>query len=232
MLEAAPDDLFGSIDEDGKMTSNSLAQLGRRVASALGLAGVSTDDEPAESGADAGGSPSANDSDPGSDPGSTMERDKLINEITSNSEIERESLEGMGDTCLQSTHEHVVGDDDGGTDPTGNGGTNDVAEQLAAIEEKMVTEDELEDVVANAQQQNEKEERVERIIANSAEYDSDDKADLLDTPDAVLEDIEAGISSNGTLPGATGAAERATANAGAGDDDPSEYSDGMIGGDL
>lgn len=234
MLAEAPDDLFGATD-DGDMSANTLVALGKSVAATLGLTGAPAVDEAAESANDAGGTPSANGSPP-DDGGSNMtDRDELIDAITSNSELKRESLEGMGDQCLQTTHDHVVGDDpgDGGTGPTGNGGdtTDDLAERLDTIESQMVTEDDLEDVVANATQQSEKEERVERIIANSAEYDADDKETLLDTPDAVLEDIEGGLSSNGTLPGRAGAAERATANA-AGGDDLDEYPDGTIGGDL
>jgi hypothetical protein len=242
MLEAAPDDLFGA-REDGEMSSNTLAELGRRVVSALWPAGranktmgAATGNE-SDSPVDAGSDPATSDSD-ADDPEETMQREDLIKEITSNSEIERESLEGMGDQCLQSTHEHVVGNEsgDGGTETTGDGGSSGetedaITDRLDSIENQMVTEDQIEDVVANAQEQTEKEQRVERIIANSAEYDSDDKGDLMDTPEPVLEDIEDGLSSNATLPGAAGAADRATANA-AGGDDLDEYSDGTVGGDL
>lgn len=241
MLEAAPDDLFGSTD-DGEPSANTLLDLGRRVAATLGLTDGSTETMPAESGVDdVGGSPTANGSAPGDDPGTTMERDKLIDDITSNSEIERESLEGMGDTCLESTHEHVVAnsdeeeDDDADeqTETTDGGQTladmtvDELGDALA--DQGFVTEGDVGEAVANAQQRSEKEKRVERIVANSSEYDSDDKETLLDTPEGVLEDIEAGLSSNATLPGATGAADRATANA-AGGDDADDYPDGTIGG--
>lgn len=42
-----------------------------------------------------------------------IDREELIDDIASNSEIKPESLEGMGDTCLQTTHESIVGNDDG-----------------------------------------------------------------------------------------------------------------------
>jgi hypothetical protein len=228
---------------DGEPSENTLLELGRRLASTVGLSGASSGDEPAESGTGAEGTPSANGSDPGSDLGSNMKRDELIDEITSNSEIKRESLEGMGDTCLQSTHEHVVAnasgdgdedDDDGQTTNTGGDtladmSVDDLAGALA--DQGFVTEDSLEDVVANAQQQSEKEQRVEQIVANSSEYDEDDKSDLMDTPESVLADIEDGLSANATLPGATGAADRASANA-SGGDDADEYPDGTIGGGV
>ncbi|SNZ18158.1 hypothetical protein SAMN06269185_3269 [Natronoarchaeum philippinense] len=252
MLEAAPDDIFGSTD-DGEPSANTLLSLGKRVASTIGLTG-SSGDEPAESGTESGvpeggyetaptdSNPDRGSSDPGDDPGATMERDTLIKQITANSEIKRESLEGMGDACLQSTHEHIVanaGGDGNGDDDDDNGqATNTGGQTIADLtvdelgnelaDQGFVTEDSLEDVVANAQQQTEKEQRVERIVANSAEYDEDDKDDLMDTPESVLADIETGLSSNSTLPGATGAADRATANAGG--DDADEYPDGTIGG--
>ncbi|WP_436933687.1 hypothetical protein [Halovenus marina] len=249
MLEEAPDDLFGST-EDGEPTSNALSKMRDWFASTLGLT-ASNETMGAESPVDGSGEkggygvirPSARgSSDPADMPGSTMERDKLINEITANSNIKRESLEGMGDQCLQSTHEHVVANEegDGGEeedDETTSGSGQTLADmtidELAdGLEQQgFVTEGDVSEAVANAQQQSEKEERVERIIANSAEYDSEDKETLMETPEGVLEDIEAGLSSNGTLPGSTGAADRATANA-SGGDDLDEYSDGSIGGDL
>jgi hypothetical protein len=261
MLEAAPDDLFGA-REDGEMSSNTLTELGRRVVSTLWPTGAANETMGAATGTESGtpvGSAETPSEDPrgnGSAPGDSGEdsmtnREELIDAITSNSAIKRESLEGMGDTCLETTHENVVGNTDGGDggdgDDGGDGGSDaasgadggaqtladmtvdDLADGLA--ERGFVTEDDLGEAVANAQQQSEKEQRVERIIANSAEYDADDKPTLLETPESVLEDIEAGLSSNATLPGATGAADRATANA-TGGDDPSEYSDGTIGGDL
>lgn len=255
MLEAAPEDLFGSTD-DGEPSANTLLDLGRRVASTLGLTSASGEtmgaespvDPPAADGlsipssVDAEAPPSANGSDPDdSGEDSMTNREELIDAITSNSDIKRESLEGMGDTCLQNTHEHIVanseedeGDEDEQTETTGENTLADMTvDDLAGAlaEQGFVTEGDLGEAVANAQQQSEKERRVERIVANSSEYDSEDKEDLLETPESVLEDIEAGLSSNATLPGATGAADRATANA-AGGDDVDEYTDGTIGGDL
>lgn len=246
MLADAPDDLFGAREGD-EMSSNTLSELGRRLVSAFWPTGTATETIGAATGSGpespvgAEEDSATGNTDP-ADPGDTMQRDKLIDEITSNSKITRESLEGMGDTCLQNTHEHVVAnaDDDGGDNggqETNDGGAATLADMTvddlagALDEQGFVTEDDLGEAVANAQEQTEKEQRVERIVANSAEYDSDDKETLLETPESVLEDIEAGLSSNGTLPGAAGAADRATANA-AGGEDPDDYSDGTIGGDL
>jgi len=241
MLEAAPADRYGSI-EDGEPSANTLLDLGRRFASALGLTDAPFANEPAESGADVEGVPSANDSDPATGRDSDMKRDTLIDEITSNSKIERDSLEGMGDQCLQATHEHVVAntenegdgenEDEQTSDDGGSGGETladmTVDDLAGALDDQgFVTEDDLGEAVANAQEQSEKEQRVKRIIANSSEYGEDDKDALMDTPEGVLEDIESGVSSNSTLPGATSAADRATANA-TGGEDADEYPDGTI----
>jgi len=242
MLDAAPDDLFGATD-DGDMSANTLLGLGRRAASLLGLTGAPTSDEAAESASDAGGTPSANGSDPGDTGGDTMDnREKLIDDITSNSKIERESLEGMGDQCLQATHEHVVANADGGDgedddeQTTDNGGEtladmslDDLADGLA--ERGFVTEGDLGEAVANAQEQQTARQRAERIVANSAEYEEDDVEWLADLPEKELDKKEQAVQSSGGLPGRAGAAERATANAG-GDDALDDYPDGTVGGDL
>jgi len=242
MLAAAPADLFGARDGD-EVSSNTLAELGRRVVDRLWPSTDSIETTGAESpaGPEANSDPAPDATDPATESEPDMERETIIEQITANSNIKRESLEGMGDQCLQSTHEHVVANSEGGDDDdettTDSGGEDTLAdmtvgELASALDEQgFVTEDDVGEAVANAQQRSEKEQRVDRIVANSSEYDEDDKETLLETPAGVLEDIEAGLSANATLPGATGAADRATANA-AGGDDPSDYSDGTIGGDL
>ena len=242
--------LFGSVrsflgwaDNDGEPTANEPAESG---------VGCSHDELPDGESCPACDHVAANSppTDSATEPGTSMERDTIIEQITANSNIKRESLEGMGDQCLQNTHEHVVanagddddddGDVDGGSAAGGDGGQTQsgggqtladmtVDDLAGALDDQgFVTEDELGEAVANAQQKTEKEERVERIIANSKEYAEDDKGDLMETPGGVLEDIESGLSSNASLPGATGSAERATANASG--DDADEYTDGTIGG--
>lgn len=247
MLEAAPSDLFGSRD-GGEVSSNVLSELGRRLVDAVWPTGA-TSDEPAESGVTVEDgengfvhSSTEDSSDPAGSRDSDMERDTIIEQITANSNIKQESLEGMGDQCLKATHEHVVGnadDDDNDDDQTqtqtqsGDGQTlgDMTVDELgdALRDQGFVTEDAVSEAVANAQEKTEKEERVERIIANSSEYSGDDKETLMDTPQGVLEDIEAGLSANSSLPGASRGAEQASANA-AGGDDLDEYGDGSIGG--
>lgn len=67
--------------------------------------------------------------DNGNEQGSTMkdeDRDDLIKEIVNSSNIKRESLEGMGDTCLETTHESVVNNDSSGDDDDDDDDDSDV----------------------------------------------------------------------------------------------------------
>ena len=67
-------------------------------------------------------------------------------------------------------------------------------------------DDRVSEAVANAKEEQSRKQRVETIIANSAEYDAEDKDELMDTPDTVLERIEKGVAESGiNLPGASGA---------------------------
>lgn len=232
------------------MSANAMGLVGN-VLSFLGIGDSDTADaggktatanrdgnEPAESGAD---------DDPTTESGSTMtDRDELIDEITSNSEIERASLEGMGDQCLQTTHDHIVGNDaadDDGTDPTSDGGDTNtdspsdstggsagldaVMSRLDSLEDQMVTEDELEDVAANAREQSQKDELAERIVANSAEYEEPSGV-LDDYPtEEALRTKQQALESSGGLPGSG-----ATANMSVGGDsdpDTEDVPSGVLG---
>jgi len=157
-------------------------------------------------------------------------RQTLINEITSNSAITEESLADACDDRVEKIHEDVMAEDDGG----GDGGSDDdgdaidvVANRLDEIEDKMVTEDDLEDVVANADAQSRKQDLAEEIVANSAEYE-DAEAVLEDYPTAnALEAKRETLDTGTVLPG-TGA----TANADVGgDEDDWDVGSGVVGGD-
>ena len=162
-----------------------------------------------------------------------MDRDDLIDEITANSNIKRESLEGMGDTCLQTTYEHIAAND-GGSDDDPEAGDDvdddvdgdDVDDDVDADGDTIVTtreelesiiDERVEDRVTANEQQRTKEKRVERIVANSAEYGRDDEEELMETPDSVLDRIEQGLTSTFQMAATTGATP--TANAGEGSDE-------------
>ena len=78
------------------------------------------------------------------------ERERLIKEVTNQSAITRESLEGMGDTCLQTTHESVVNSDSVEDDDD-----DDVVNE--ANEELLSEVEELRDTVNQLQEQREEE---------------------------------------------------------------------------
>jgi len=180
MLAAAPEDRFGSMAED--QTGNVLASIGRQVTEALGLTAASSESAettPAESGvgADADEDPRGS-SDPADEPGDTMEnREKLIDEITSNSAITAESLDDACDDRVQKLHDDVVANDDGSTD--NDDAVEQIANRLDSIEDQMVTQGELDDVVANTQTEQKEAELAREIVANSADYDE---------PESVRED--------------------------------------------
>jgi hypothetical protein len=192
------------------------------------------------------------------------DRDDLIDEITANSNIERSSLDGMGDTCLETTHEHIVGnaedeagsetpdDEDDTTDEKTNetdmGDTDntsgepdeptdtvtlpaDAVPDAVAAGEKTFGEVIDEAITAN-QKRASKKGRVDRIVANSAEFDADDHDDLMDTPPSMLDRIEDRIETGAPgLPGSSSAADRATANTQGEDVDTSDFGTGVIGDD-
>lgn len=170
-------------------------------------------------------------------PTSNMDRDELIKQITANSAIKQESLEGMGDTCLQTTYDSVVAnndgsgdgsdgnDADGGDDDDDDGGDVDADGDgdtvLVQLPEEHESIDEyidaaVEQRVAANEEQRTKEQRVERIVANSAEYDGDDKDELMETPESVLDRIESGLNAGISMPGAS--APTVNAAGGASDD--------------
>lgn len=216
------------------MSSNSAGVRGW-VRSFLGLTPADTptdaspSDDPAESGTDSQpGTPAANNDD-GDDGGQTTStsarpetmdnRDDLIDEIVSNSALTAASLEDACDERVQLIYDDVTanGADDDGTDSGTDAGTTTetdsdmaaaVMEKLDSLESQMVTEDQVEEMVANATEQTETEDQVERIIANSMEYDADDRDELLQTPQAVRDRIERSLGSASTLPG-TGASANA-----------------------
>jgi hypothetical protein len=80
-----------------------------------------------------------------------------------------------------------------------------------------LVDERVEKRVAANEERREREQRVDRIVANSAEYDDEDRDDLMDTPDSVLDRIEQGVSSGTELP-ARGPSANTTAG-GMSDDD-------------
>lgn len=230
----------GEIDEPGAFCNAwSLEVRGEPLNEPEGSSNSAVD-EPAESGADQQ-TVTAN----------TMERDDLIDDITSNVDVDEESLEGMGDSCLQNLHEEVTSNDEpeageggkpeepeAGTDPEGAEEPEDDEDELELPEDtdgnvivadreelESLIDDRVEQRVEATANRREKADRVDHIVANSAEYDEDDREELMDTPDGVLDRIERGLDSGFQLPGASGAepSDPVTANA-------DEFDAGVIDG--
>jgi hypothetical protein len=185
MLAAAPDDLFGAAGDDDQ-SANALERLGRQVAGALGLVAAGdaqAANEGAESPVDAETDSATSETRPADASGTAMDnRDDLIDEITANSAITAASLEGACDERVQLLHDDVVsnsGDGDGGSGDDGGEG-DDLAERLERIESQMVTEDDLDDLVANERDEQTRDELARAIVANSSDYDD---------PEAVREDF-------------------------------------------
>lgn len=162
-------------------------------------------------------------------------RKELIQFIAANSDLKEDSLEHMGDGCLKTTHEMVVanaaeepdnesGAEDGeGDDPEdedeqtttdddgGDAGDETIADMTPSElgeslkEQGFITEDSLGDQVEAAANELEKEERAERIVANSAEYDEDDVEWIADLPEKEIERKESAVSETGGIPATGGA---------------------------
>ncbi|KDE60625.1 hypothetical protein EL22_00085 [Halostagnicola sp. A56] len=166
-------------------------------------------------------------------------REQYITFLTANAGFDKEPLEAMDDNVLEQTYELAAenagsGDGDGGSTDDPNRANsdktlaemtvNEAASELgdALKEQGFVTEDNAEDLVAHAQEQQSKAEKVKEIIAHSDQYDDDDREDLMASADKIVDrehDRVTGQSGMG-LPGTAGLTASATPSpAGAADDD-------------
>lgn len=204
-------------------------------------------DEPAESGG-GGGQEESEITD-----NSTMvevDREVLTKSIAQQTELDSSTLSELGDEAIVTIYQSAVkggsSDDDGSDDDGGDGGgsvdveaSGEPAANSVDLPDPVAGGDMSMDEYINAQisanqEQSEKEDLVDDIVANSAEYDADDRDDLTDAPTSLLRDVRDRHTDNGNagLPGAS----RATANAempGAGGDDPDldEFGSGVIKND-
>jgi hypothetical protein len=213
-------------DTDGDMSDNSVRAALRTLRAAL----TGADDE-----ADAS-------EDPDRGPASTRDRAALIDDITSNSPLTRHALEARCDEGLAAIHDDVMAAAETGV--SGNTDDSDAAadtttttmsdsdpielDDLSENAREALVDEAVERIEANRETE-QKEQLVSEIIANAADYDSDDRETLLETPLDVLRSLNTSTQAAG-LPG-TGATANAAPSTGT-DDSVEEYPDGMIGGDL
>jgi len=217
---------------DGDMAGNSVAAAIETIREAVWGAddGEQPEDPPA----------AANAADDGDDP--DVAREELIDEITANSPLTRAALDARCNEGLQAIHSDIMAanasddaGDDGSTDDTDtdmsdNSDTDDDKiglDDLSANAREELVDEAVERIEANREDE-QKEAIVSEIIANSADYDSDDRETLLEAPLDVLEGLKPSGGASATPGmGATANAAPATGNASA-----DEYTDGTIGGDL
>lgn len=197
------------------------------------------------------------------DDGSTQNMDdntrqQYIRFLTANADFDKESVQAMDDDVLEQTYELAASDaadggstgDDDDDDDDGDAGDDDgdltlgemtpgqAASELgdALKEQGFVTEDNADQFLAEAQKQKSKAEKVDEIIAQSDDYDEDDREDLMASADPLLEQEHDRLtgSSGANLPSGTASltAGAPTEDAGSSDDeDPDEYGTGVAGGD-
>ena len=195
LLLRAPDDLFGSMTEDGDMTGNAdrFDEAVERVREFFGEpTGTTTSDF------------------------GDMSRDDMVNEISANSEFKADSVSALGDNCLARLYNRVTDnsvavpeeqDAEEADDDTENE-TGDIdmdKDELREIVEETVEETVEEKLSANRERR-EKKEKVDSIVANSKQYEDDDRETLMSTPESVLDDIEQSVTGGGAnIPSANSA---------------------------
>lgn len=181
-----------------------------------------------------------------------IDREMLVKAVAKQSNLDQATLEELGDDAIATIYKSSVeGDDnndneDGDEDnseqqqaqvpqqpPTGNNdegvvvlSANAVPDAVADGEQSLT--EHIDERVANDEQENETEETVDQIIANSTEYDDDDRDALLDTDESVLDRIAAGVDTGSDgLPGRSGATANAATPGADGDTDADAYGTGV-----
>ena len=107
------------------------------------------------------------------------------------------------DAAENATPESTMGDNNnsGNGDGDGDGqtvGDLTVDELVAELEERFVTADDVEELVADATAQTSKRQKVDEIIANSDAYDEDDRDALLGAPEATIEREHDSVTASAT----------------------------------
>lgn len=196
-----------------------------------------TPNEPAEPGADDDSTTNMDDS----------TREQYVRFLTANAGFDEESVNAMDDDVLEQTYELAA---EGAGDGAGDGSTDDdddddpdddpktlgemtPAEARDALEEQgFVTEDSIADVADQVTAQASKSEKVDEIIAESDDYDEDDREELMSSADSLVEREHERVTGSGgsQLPASAGASgTELTAGAISTDDgdDLDEYGTGV-----
>jgi hypothetical protein len=172
-----------------------------------------------------------------------VDRDQLVEDVVANSPLTTAALEARCDDGLQAIHSDVMANvegatgDGGGTDtePTDSETTmsNDNGDDTIGLDD--LSDEAADELVSRAEKRiqanredEQKEELATEIIANSANYDSDDREALLETPLEVLKDLKANATTGTSgIPGG-GLSGNASVADGAESTDTEDYPDGVL----
>lgn len=140
---------------------------------------------------------------------STMEREKYINFLVENYDFEEDSLEGMGDSCLERTYESF--NDEGDGEQVANDDDSGVVEQkidnliesvdsleqrVNSVESGALMAENAEDLFAEAEAERRKQEIRDTIVANSEKWESGQLENLGKEALENIEDDVTGRSAN------------------------------------
>lgn len=137
-----------------------------------------------------------------------------------------------GTTDGQDDNSGADGGDGSGNPTLGEMTPSEAAEALGdeLRDQGFVTEDNADEIVAQAKEQTEKEQMVDEIIAKSDDYDEDDREALVASADKVIEQEHKRVrgTSAAQMPRNAGGVTSLTAGAGSsGNDSPDDYGTGM-----
>ncbi|WP_323190463.1 DUF2213 domain-containing protein [Halostella sp. PRR32] len=139
-----------------------------------------------------GGTCGAHDSDGGStsnnDPTTTM--NERITQLAENSAFDAETLEGMSDDELDALEESLDISDDGGDGQAQKNDADDaVIAEIQSLREDMVTEDDVDDIVTQSVQEDQREELVGQITGQSSFDEEDLKEHSLESLEKLADEI-------------------------------------------
>jgi hypothetical protein len=178
-------------------------------------------------------------------------REQYVQFLTANAAFDEESVEAMDDDVLKETYELAAEGagseaDGGSTDDDDDEPTDDktLAEMTPAEaaselgdqlkQQGFVTEDNADELLAEAQDKLSKAEKVDEIIASSDEYDEDDREELMASADPLLEKEHERLTgqSGAQLQSGTASLSASAPEFGSDEetgDDPDEYGTGVAG---
>jgi hypothetical protein len=118
------------------------------------------------------------------DTGTMTNRKDKIQFLVENHGFKEESLNGMGDACLERTYESFNEDNEDESDESLD--ANELADELETrFEDQFVTEDDLAQAVNQVEEERKKRNLADKIAANSKYEDADDVLDDFPTKTAL-----------------------------------------------